>query len=62
MYSFVLIVWCGTCGMSKRTWDMTPPRDLQFYRNEIDMLDRFGVIWVSYTDEIIESLPSVCKE
>jgi len=41
---------------------MTPQRDLQFYRNELDMLDRVGVIWEAYTTEILESLPAVCRE
>jgi len=41
---------------------MTPQRDLQFYRNELDVLDHFGVIRKSYTDVILESLPLICKD
>jgi len=41
---------------------MTPQRNLQFYRNEFDVQDRFGVIWEPYTNEILQTLPPICGE
>ena len=37
---------------------------VQFYRNELDVLvlDHFGVIREPYTNEILKSLPLVCRE
>jgi len=40
---------------------MTLQRYLQFYRNKLDVLDCFGVIWEPYTNKILESLSPVCK-
>jgi len=33
---------------------MTPQRDLQLYKNELDVLDHCGVTWEPYTEEILE--------
>ena len=41
---------------------MTPQRDLQFYRQKLDILDYSVIIWEPYPDDILEILPQVCRE
>jgi len=41
---------------------MTSQRDLQFYRNEFDVLDYFELIWEPHIDAILESLPPICRD
>jgi len=43
VFCFNRMLWCT--GNVERTWDMTPQKELQFYKNELDVKDRFGVIW-----------------
>jgi len=59
-FYFNHVVWCRW--NIKRTWDMTTQRDLQFYRNELEVHDYFGIIWEPYTDKILHNLPMVCRE
>ena len=44
-----------------RTWDRTPQRDLQFYRNELDILDRSAVVWEPYPDEVLQTLRPIYR-
>ena len=46
----------------RKNLDMNPQRDLLFYRNELEVLNRFGVTWEACTDDILEILPHVCKD
>jgi len=45
-----------------RTWDLTPQRDLQFYKNELDMIDRSAIVWEPYHNDVLQTLASVCRE
>jgi len=41
---------------------MTPKRDLQFYKNELDVRDHLRVVWEPYSAAILQTLPPVSRE
>jgi len=43
-----------------RTYDVTPQRDLQFYRSKLDVMLEPAVTWELYTDTFVQSLPPIC--
>jgi len=39
--------------------DTTPQRDIQFYRNELDVLHKFAITLEPYTNNILQNLPPI---
>jgi len=60
LFCFNRKVWCKW--NIKRTWDMTPQQDLQFYRNKLDVQDCQRVIWEPYITDTLQSFPPVCGD